>query len=117
MAGSEPRRITARFPEDGREFPAVTWRDMPAFDRETAADIADHFRAHPEYFPEEFTQFHPAERVFEQFDTNGAVIERYTPLRDLADVGEYYAIGCVSDWDWEVEDGLEEAYAYEPEER
>lgn len=113
----EIRHVTARFPDDGKGFPAIVWRGMPVFDSGTAADIADHFAAHPGYFPEEFTQFHPHERVFEQFDTNGAVIERYTPIRDLEDLGEYYSIGSVSDWEWEVEDGLGDRCGYGPEER
>ena len=110
MGALEP--ITVGLPWDDRLYEASLWEGRIVFDEETARDIAEHWRTHPELFPDLYTEFDG--RVFQQYDGNGAVIERYTPITDIGDGRNYFSIGSVSDWEWELYDA--EPYgSFEPE--
>ena len=100
MGALEP--IMVGLPWDDRLYEASLWEGRIVFDEETAWEIAEHWRAHPDLFPDLYTEFDG--RVFQQYDGNGAVIERYTPITDIDDGRNYFAIGCVSDWEWELYD-------------
>ena len=100
MSALEP--ITVGLPWDDRLYEASLWEGRIVFNEETAREIAEHWRAHPDLFPDLYTEFDG--RVFQQYDGNGAVIERYTPITDIDDGRNYFAIGCVSDWEWELYD-------------
>ena len=98
MGTLEP--ISVRLPWDDHLYEASLWEGRIFFDEQSAKDLAAYWTAHRELFPDLYTEFY--EGVFQQYDENGAVIERYLPHDDLPDMGAYYEIGCVSDWEWEL---------------